>query len=658
MNDASSARLLHFFDRLSRRKKQLVALVSDACVLPFALWCAVALRLGQWNPDVSAFGPAFAASVLISIPVFVRLGLYRQVIRYMGNDALIAVIKGVTITALGLAALAYMVPMAGFPRSVPVIFWLLAFVYVAGSRFAVRDYMLKRLQRLGEFKPVLIYGAGNSGAELSHVLRLSGDYDPQAFIDDHVQLHGRVVDGLRVYPPRDLSWLLASTEAREVLVAVPSTAVEERKRIIDTLEPYAVHVRLIPDLADLLSGRESMADARDVEVEDLLGRNPVDPFPELLADSVGDKVVMVTGAAGSIGSELCRQIAALNPRLLVLLDHNEFGLYEIYRELSGGANGNGANGNGTAEGGIDLSTPIVPLLGSVLDTTLLERAMAGYHVDTVFHAAAYKHVSLVESNVIQGIRNNTFGTLYAAQAAIAAAVSRFVLISTDKAVRTTNVMGATKRMAELVLQALQPTTDQTTFSIVRFGNVLGSSGSVVPLFQEQIGNGGPVTVTHPEATRFFMTIREAAQLVLQASALARGGDLFLLDMGEPVRIMDLARKLIRLQGYRVREPGDVDGDIEVAITGLKAGEKLHEELLIADAASGTEHPKIMRAEEAFLPWPELRAALATLEQACASFDFLAIKAFIERVVEGADLAEQLIDLTAPGGLRLASGDHR
>jgi FlaA1/EpsC-like NDP-sugar epimerase len=655
MSGARSSLMLIFLDRLSRRRKQFVALASDSVMLPFALWSALALRLGEWNPDLSGLAPAFVATVLVSLPVFIRLGLYRQVIRYMGNDALLAVIKGVTITSLVLAALAYMLPLHGFPRSVPVIFWLLAFVYVAGTRFAVRNYVSRHVQNYGMSVPVLVYGAGNGGAELVRMLRLKGEYDPQAFVDDDEQLHGHLLNGLRVYPPSDLNRLLARTDAREVLVAIPSTAVDERKRIIELLEPYSVHVRLIPDLADLKSGRQSVANVRDVQVEDLLGRKAVAPYPGLLAGSVRGRAVMVTGAAGSIGAELCRQIAALKPSLLVMLDHNEYGLYELYRELQAGC-ANGTNGNGN--GAVAASRTIVPLLGSVLDEPLLTRAMASYGIDTMYHAAAYKHVSLVESNVIQGIRNNTFGTLYAAQAAIAAGASRFVLISTDKAVRTTSVMGATKRMAELVLQALQPTTDTTVFSMVRFGNVLGSSGSVVPLFQEQIRNGGPVTVTDPDATRFFMTIREAAELVLQASAMARGGDLFLLDMGEPVRIMDLARKMIRLQGLRIQE-AQGDGDIEIAITGLKAGEKLHEELLISHAAYATEHPKILRAEEACLYWSDLRVALATLEQACASFDYTAIKAFIERVVEGADLAEQLIGLADHPRLELiAANDQR
>jgi FlaA1/EpsC-like NDP-sugar epimerase len=393
-----------------------------------------------------------------------------------------------------------------------------------------------------------------------------------------------------------------------------------------------VHVRLIPDLADLVDG-QNVANTRDVAVEDLLGRDTVAPMTQLLYGCVRGNAVLVTGAGGSIGSELCRQIVHGAPRLLVLLDQNEFGLYELHRELRSIVERHG------------LEVPTLAVLGSVTDAALLRQTFASYQIDTVYHAAAYKHVSLVERNVIQGLKNNTFGTLYAAEAALEAGVTNFILISTDKAVRTTNVMGASKRLAELVLQGLQTHATGTRFSMVRFGNVLGSSGSVVPLFQEQIEHGGPVTVTHPDVTRFFMTIPEAAQLVLQAGSMATGGDVFLLDMGEPVRIVDLARRMIRLKGYTIRDAQHPEGDIEIQFTGLKPGEKLHEELLIADASSGTEHRKIMRAQERLVPWSELRGALNTLEQACESFDYDAIKRFIERLVEGADLAEQLMDLS-------------
>jgi FlaA1/EpsC-like NDP-sugar epimerase len=629
-------RLLHdLVDHLSRRKKQLIALITDAVMLPVALWSALALRLGELNPEVTPFWPAFAVT-LICLPVFAQLGLYRQVVRYMGNHAMLAVVKGVTVTAIAISVVAYMAPLKGFPRSVPIIFWLIAFAYVGGSRFAVRSYFSWIAQQFRAKAPVVIYGAGKSGVELARTLVQQGDHVPVAFLDDDPLLQRRTIDGVYVYPPHALAGLLRDTQAREVLVAVPSTAADERKRIIEFLEPFAVHVRLIPDLADLMAG-QTVADIRDVAPEDLLGRDTVAPLPHLLYACVRGYAVLVTGAGGSIGSELSRQLVRGAPRLLVLLDQNEFGLYEIHRELKQLIERE------------SLEVPTLTVLGSVTDAALLRRTMQNYRIDTVYHAAAYKHVSLVEQNVIQGIKNNTFGTLYAAEAALEAGVQNFILISTDKAVRTTNVMGASKRLAELVLQAMQAQTTGTRFSMVRFGNVLGSSGSVVPLFLEQIEQGGPVTVTHPDVTRFFMTIPEAAQLVLQASALARGGDVFLLDMGEPVRIVDLARRLIRLKGYTIRDREHPDGDIEIQFTGLKPGEKLHEELLIADAASGTEHRKILRAEERFVRWSELRGALNTLQQACDTFDYDAIKRFIERLVEGADLAEQLMDLTGSVG---------
>lgn len=614
---------------LSRHKKQLIAVVSDAVMLPVALWTAMALRLGEWTPEIRQFWPAFVVSALVCLPVFGGLGLYRQVVRYMGNHAMLAVVKGATITAIAVAAVAYMVPLRGFPRSVPIIFWILTLMYVSGTRFAVRGYFNWLSQRQRSRTPVIIYGAGRNGVELAGNLFRQGDRIPVAFLDDDRRMHRRTINGVYVHQPSELGELLLDTQAREVLVAVPSTALAERKRIIEFLEPFAVHVRLIPDLADLVTGQQHVLNLRDVQVEDLLGRDAVNPLDHLLAGSVRGEAVLVTGAAGSIGSELCRQIARLEPRLLVLLDQNEYGLYEIHREL------------------LVRDLQVVAVLGSVLDRACMLRTMSSYHIDTVYHAAAYKHVGLVENNVIQGLKNNTFGTLHTAESALEAGVKRFILISTDKAVRTTNVMGASKRLAEMVLQALQDNSDKTRFSMVRFGNVLGSSGSVVPLFLEQIERGGPVTVTHPDATRYFMTIPEAAQLVLQAASMAKGGDVFLLDMGAPVRIMDLARRMIRLKGFTLRGPGDSEGDIEIRISGLAPGEKVHEELLIADAATGTEHRKILRAEEDYVKWSELRGALNTLEQACDAFDYEAIKTFIERVVEGADLNEQLIELAEP-----------
>jgi FlaA1/EpsC-like NDP-sugar epimerase len=619
--------------QLSRRKKQAIAVLVDFVALPVALWTALALRLGEWNPEVVQFWPAFAVSALICIPVFGGLGLYRHVVRHMGNRAMWAVLKGATITAIAVAAVAYMVPLGGFPRSVPIIFWMLTLLYVSGTRFTLRAYYQWLQQRLHARKSVIIYGAGTGGVELARLLRQQGDFEPVAFVDDDKSLRKRMIDGLYVYAPRSLERLLQETTAHEVFVAINSNAAEDRQRIIEFLEPFGIRVRLIPDIVEIRSGRQSLANIRDVQLEDLLGRDEVGPLPHLLRGSVSGRNVLVTGAGGSIGSELCRQIVRQEPRLLILLDQNEFGLFEVQRDLK------------AIIGNEELAAPVVAVLGSVTNSALMHRTLENYHIDTLYHAAAYKHVGLVEDNVIQGLKNNTFGTLYAAQAAMDTQVRDFILISTDKAVRTTSVMGASKRLAEMVLQALQKVSDSTRFSMVRFGNVLGSSGSVVPLFLDQIDEGGPVTVTHSDVTRYFMTIPEAAQLVLQAASMAKGGDVFLLDMGKPVKIMELAERMIRLKGYSLRDAAHPNGDIEIKITGLKPGEKLHEELLVGDAVTGTDHRKIMRAEESFVAWPELRGALNTLEQACDSYDYDAIKQFIEGLVEGSDLESQLGDLS-------------
>jgi FlaA1/EpsC-like NDP-sugar epimerase len=621
-----------FIAQLSRRKKQAIAVLADCVALPVALWTAFALRLGEWSPDVAEFWPAFVVSGLVCIPVFGRLGLYRHVIRHMGNHAMLAVVKGATITAIAVATVAYMVPLRGFPRSVPIIFWLLTLLYVSGTRFVFRAYFQWLQQRVRVRKSIIIYGAGSKGVELARLLDQQGDYEPIAFLDDNKSVQKRMINGLYVYPPRALETLTTDTDASEVFVAVNSTEVENRRRIIEFLEPHNLRVRLIPDLVELMSGRQTVADIRDVELEDLLGRDAVDPLPHLLQSSVAGRNVLVTGAGGSIGSELCRQIVRQSPRLLVLLDQSEFGLFEVQRNLKHIVNDE------------ELEVPVVAVLGSVTNGALMARTLESYHVDTVYHAAAYKHVGLVEHNVIEGLKNNTFGTLYAAQAAMEKGVKDFILISTDKAVRTTSVMGASKRLAEMVLQALQVNSEATRFSMVRFGNVLGSSGSVVPLFEEQIAAGGPVTVTHADVTRYFMTIPEAAQLVLQAASMAKGGDVFLLDMGQPIRIMELAERMVRLKGFTLRDEAHPEGDIEIKITGLKPGEKLHEELLVGEAVTGTDHRKIMRAEEHFVPWAELRSALDTLEQACDSYDYEAIKKFIEGLLEGTDLESQLGDL--------------
>ena len=624
-------------EELSRRKKQALAVALDIIILPFALWTAFALRLGEWQPNVLPFWPAFVAVICVAVPVFGRLGLYRQVIRYLGSHAMRAIVVGTLCAALAVAVMAgYQYLVRGnvgevFPRSVPVIFWMLAFLYVAGSRFGMRAYM-QRFSRMQPKEPVLIYGAGSKGVELARMLKQQDAYSVVAFVDANTALQGRTIDGVHVYAPTELARLLSSYKVKQVLVAVKRDT-QSRPQLLAKLKNYAVHVRLIPDISEMMSGLTTVTDLRDVSVEDLLGRNQVEPMQELLEGSAAGRTVMVTGAGGSIGSELCRQIIALRPSTLVLLDQSEFALYQINRELELLAD--------------HFGVPLVPVLGTVLDSHLLKRTMTRYRVDTIYHTAAYKHVNLVENNIIQGLKNNTFGTLHCAQVAMQCKVAKFILISTDKAVRTTSVMGASKRLAEMVLQALETQSEHTRFAVVRFGNVMGSSGSVVPLFSEQIASGGPVTVTHPEVTRYFMSIQEAAQLVLQAASMSRGGDVFLLDMGQPVRILDLARQMVALKGLTVKDEEHPDGDIEIQFTGLKPGEKLHEDLLVSGDPTGTRHRRIMRASETFVPWVELSDALRTLEAACNTFDYDAIQHFIQGLVEGADLERQLHDLLQP-----------
>ena len=625
-----------FVEGLSSRQKQAAAFVIDAAMLPFALWCALTLRHGHWHLDWLQFWPAFAVA-LAGVPLFAHLGLYRHVIRHMGRKAVEAIFWGITITTVALAAVVYMAGLADVPRSALVIFWLLSFFYVGTTRFLVRRYAESAMRGNIARKPVAIYGAGQAGAYLAYQLERGSEYRPVAFVDDDKDKHGAMVEGLPVHPVEALTTLVPEHVIGQVLIAIPSATSEQRRRIIETLEPYPVHVRLIPDLDAIVSGAGALTDIRDVDIEDLLGRDEVEPLQHLLCGSVSGRSVLVTGAGGSIGGALCRQILALQPRRLIVLDQTEFSLFQVKNELL-----NLRQRDGQA------SVPVIAVLGSVLDRALMERTMRSYGVETVYHAAAYKHVSLVEHNALQGIKNNTFGTLRAAQAAIAAGVANFILISTDKAVRTRNVMGASKRLAEMVLQALNEQTAKTRFATVRFGNVLISSGSVVPVFLEQIDQGGPVTVTHADATRYFMTISEAAQLVLQAGSMAKGGDIFVLDMGKPVNILELAKKIIRLKGYGVRDEAHPQGDIEIHFTGLQVGEKLTEELLDSKSVFGTEHRKIMRAVEPHRPWQELGPALEELEQACDAFDMNAVKASVERLLDGAALVEPLTDVSQSG----------
>ncbi len=619
--------------RLERRPKRALLVSTDCLAVVAALWLAMALRLGDWQPDIWRYWPALAAC-LLAVPVFASLGLYAQVNRYLGQQVAPIAAKGAALGALAVAGIAYFIPLVGFPRSVPVIFWMIAVLYVTGVRYGIHAgfgwFKLGKAVRI----PVIIYGAGRKGVELARSLVDGGRYEPTAFIDDDERLQKRIIDGAKVHPPEDLAALLEQTQTREVLVSVGSDDPLDRRRILRFLEPHAVRVRLVPDIDELHSEGGRPADLRDVQIRDLLGRTEVAPLPHLLRKSVAGRQVMVTGAGGSIGSELCRRIVRQGPRQLVLLDHSEYSLFKVQRELK----------QICADENLDVA--VQDVLGSVTNRTFIRHNLASYGIETLYHAAAYKHINLLENNVVEGLKNNTFGTLHTAEEAMRTGVKDFILISTDKAVRTSSVLGASKRLAEMALQALQQSSERTCFSIVRFGNVLNSSGSVVPLFMEQLKRGGPITVTHREATRYFMTIREAAELVMQAASMARGGDVFLLEMGAPIKILDLAVQMARLQGYSIKSEANPDGDIEIQFTGLKRGEKLHEDLLVGNV-SGTDHRNIMRADEQFPPWPKLRKALEPLERACESYDHQVIHSFAQGLVRGADLEAILGEVSVP-----------
>ena len=612
-----------------RRLKQGIFILADLFFIPFAIWLAVALRLGDIGVDLpEGFYIACFVTMATSVVLFARTGLYRAVVRYMGQQAILAIIRAVTISALVLA-LGMLLLRCNLPRSTPFLYWGLALMFIGGSRLVVRSlYNTMTRKRGGK---VAIYGAGDSGRQLLNALYHGGQFTPVVFIDDDASLWGRVINGVRVYPFGELPELIENYNIAHVLMALPTVGRARRTEIINQLEGLPVSIKTIPDFADLVSGAAQVGDVQDIDIEDLLGRGTVAPNPELLGPCISSKVVMVTGAGGSIGSELCRQIIHCQPKELLLLDVSEHNLYQINKELS--AKIKEAN----------FSFPIVSLLGSVQNQSHIEAILTEFGVQTVYHAAAYKHVPLVEYNVAEGVSNNVFGTLATASAAVAAGVEKFVLVSTDKAVRPTNVMGASKRMAELILQSFANSYEATQCCMVRFGNVLGSSGSVVPLFREQIKQGGPVTVTHKDVVRYFMTIPEAAQLVLQAGAMAEGGDVFVLDMGEPVRILDLATRMIHLMGHEVKDGENPNGDIEIAFSGLRPGEKLYEELLVGDNVTGTGHPMIMRAHEEYLSEPVLNGYLAELREACAAHDCAAIQRILLAAVSGFDAKDGISD---------------
>jgi FlaA1/EpsC-like NDP-sugar epimerase len=581
---------------------------ADAVMLPLALWAALVLKFDKLNFSIADHWDLFAVGTVAAILIFSALGLYRAIIRFIGPQAMAVVLVGMVLSASTLAIYDRIGGHSQIPLSALAIYACLALLYLAASRFIVRYMFYYGVNGRAETTRVAIYGAGEVGAKLCSVLRDGGEFQPVAFIDDNHGLRGSRISGIKVHTPAQLPSLVKELQIGRVLLATPGATRRRRREILETLEPLGIHVQSLPDLSDIVSGKARFDELQDVDVGDLLGRDAVPPDSTLFDRSIRGKCVMVTGAGGSIGSELCRQILLSSPRRLVLFEMSEIALYQIERELS------------EVVCTSKIATEIVPLLGNAHHRSRLREVLSVFAVQTLYHAAAYKHVPIVEHNIVEGIHNNVISTWYAAEAALETNVDTFVLISTDKAVNPANVMGATKRLAELVLQGLQQRSRHTRFCMVRFGNVLASSGSVVPLFREQIRAGGPVTVTHPEIMRYFMTIPEAAQLVIQAGAMATGGDVFVLDMGQPVRIADLARRMVAMMGQTVRDDANPDGDIEIQYTGLRPGEKLFEELILGSNVTRTIHPKIMRAIEHCMSWERIRQILDELMGALANFD--------------------------------------
>ena len=576
-------------------------LICDVILLPFAFWTAIAMRLGTVNPETSNYRILFLLLIIFTIPVFLKIGLYRSVIRYMDDKIVYTILFGVTLSVLLLTAAVTMGRFETVPRSAILIYWFMATSYITISRYFARG-IIRRLEPSEDRRDrVAIYGAGRAGMQTALALLSSREFLPVAFFDDNRQLQGTTIVGIRVYDPEEAEKVISKHTVKQLLLAVPSVSRTKRKEIIQKFEGQGLNLRTIPSFQELISGQVRVEDIRDVGIEDLLGRDTVPPEEQLIKSCVHAKNVLVTGAGGSIGSELCRQILRQNPQILVLFEINEFALYKIHQEL------------------VKLFPyiQIKPVLANVVSKNQVNSVIKEFRIQTIYHAAAYKHVPLVEENVSQSVINNVIGTLNVVESAIENKTEHFVLISTDKAVRPTNVMGSTKRLAELIVQMYAKSAKiNTKLSMVRFGNVLGSSGSVVPLFKEQIKAGGPITVTHPEVTRYFMTIPEAAQLVMQAGAMATQGDVFVLDMGEPVKIVDLARKMIQLSGFEVFDAQTGLGDINIEFIGMRPGEKLYEELLIGNNTSTTHHPRIMKAQENYLEYDYLSKKVIELEKAC------------------------------------------
>ena len=628
---------------LPRLAKIGLAVFLDALLCFFATWLALSLRLEQWVlPNWTHLLPALV-SVGVAIPIFVAWGLYRAIFRYSGARALSVLAKAVGIYAIVFATIFAILGVQGVPRSVGLMQPMILFLFIGGSRWLVRSWLGNRLtgsSRQNTKSGVVIYGAGDAGRQLAASLVHSQDFNFLTFVDENPNFWGGTIDGRPVASPSDLVYLLENQKAKEVWLAIPSAEDKKRQELLASLRLYPVRVRTLPSFSDLASGRVRLSDVRDLDVNELLGRDPVKPNIALLKECIFNKTVLVTGAGGSIGSELCRQILANSPRRIVLIENSEVALYNIHSEMQ-------ALIRQKVDVDVDVDALLVPLLADVQDADKLSHIFATWRPQTVYHAAAYKHVPMVEHNVVAGIVNNFIGTLTTAKVAIAHQCEKFVLVSTDKAVRPTNVMGASKRLAEMGLQALASESKGkgTCLSMVRFGNVLGSSGSVVPLFKKQIEAGGPVTLTHQDVTRYFMTIPEAAQLVIQAGAMSKGAEVFVLDMGQPVRIVDLARSMIEAAGLTMKDTSTPWGDIEIKVTGMRPGEKLYEELLIGDGAQPTAHPRILQAHEEFLPLDVFEAFIQKLQDSIQANNLIAIRELLVGVVSGYEPSGPIADWT-------------
>ena len=621
--------LTDFLLKLPRLAKRSLALGTDALVCAITVWMAFNLRLESWTPWSHTHYIAFIAAVVFALPIFIAFGLYRAIFRYAGLPALLTVLKAVALYAVIYGFVFTVVSVPGVPRTIGLLQPLLLLLGVSLSRTFVRYWLggiylgIVNRERLPR---VLIYGAGSAGRQLAAALKTSPELVVVGLLDDDDRLHGQVLNGLKIYDPTVIVALVAKLHVTQVFLAIPSATRARRNEILELVRATHLQVRTLPGVLELAQGKVNVTDLKELDIEDLLGRDPVPPSSAMLDKNIKGKLVMVTGAGGSIGSELCRQIVGLSPSALLLIELTEFALYAIEQELQGQM----------AMAGVQV--PLLPLLANVRDELRMDEILRTWKPHTVYHAAAYKHVPLVEHNPAEGVKNNALGTLITAKLAAKYGVADFVLISTDKAVRPTNVMGAGKRLAEMVLQAqaaaVQKAGVTTCFSMVRFGNVLGSSGSVVPLFRRQIKDGGPITLTDERITRYFMTIPEAAQLVIQAGAMASGGDVFVLDMGEQVKIFDLAKRMVELSGLTLKNEANPNGDIEIRVTGLRPGEKLYEELLIGDNPLPTSHARIMKAHENFLPWAELQSKLAALGVALDANDVPLIRTLLKELVPG------------------------